>query len=124
MKLRISGNSIRIRLQQQELAYLIKFGLVQDSVTFSLDPSRSLSYALVAADHVNEVEAQYEEGQILISVPKQVLTEIAETDRVGISYQKRLGDDTLAILIEKDYKCLTPRAEDEDAFPHPEQKNC
>ena len=120
MKLRILGDSIRIRIQQQELADLEQHGTVYDAIHFGI--GSVLSYEVQSSESVHALDAHYEPGRIVILIPKADVKEMVQTDRVGVSHEKPLdAGNTLKILIEKDFKCLTPRSEDADAFPHPDE---
>jgi len=53
-----------------------------------------------------------------------MLTTWATTDLVGLEHQIQLkGEEKLAILIEKDFKCLQerPGEDEEDMFPNPDE---
>ncbi|MEZ4932033.1 MAG: hypothetical protein R2788_07940 [Saprospiraceae bacterium] len=52
-------------------------------------------------------------------------TDWSRSDEVGLEDDMPLGDgNALHILVEKDFKCLTERSEDEsDLFPNPNE-NC
>ena len=117
MKLRIRGNSLRLRLSRGEVTQLAEKGRVEDAIAFG--PSK-LTYALATAD-VAEVGATYEsspDGRIVVVIPPKRAAEWASSDEVGIESK---GD--LHILVEKDWSCLKPREgeDDSDAFPHPEK---
>lgn len=115
MKLRIRGNSLRLRLSQREVAQLSQEGRVEDAISFG--PSK-LTYVLASSD-VDRVGATYEANRIVVTLPKRRAEEWASTDEVGIESK---GD--LHVLVEKDWSCLKPREgeDDSDAFPHPEKK--
>lgn len=114
MKLRIRGNSLRLRLSQSEVTQLARDGRVEDAVVFG--PSK-LTYVLATAD-VDRVGASYESNAIVVTLPKKRADAWASSDEVGIESEGELG-----ILVEKDWSCLKPREgeDDADAFPHPEK---
>ena len=112
MKLRIRGNSIRLRLTQNEIAALRERGSVEETVRFS--PTSRLAYAIERGGE--QLGASFESGRIVVRVPDALATDLCDTDRVGV--EGTHGE--LRVLIEKDWQCLAPRDEDEsDAFPHP-----
>jgi hypothetical protein len=116
MKLRIRGNSLRLRLSRSEVAQLTRDGRVEDAISFG--PSK-LTYVLAASD-VDRVSAAYESNRIVVTLPKNRADAWASSDdEVGIEHQGELG-----ILVEKDWSCLKPREgeDDSDAYPHPEKK--
>ncbi len=122
MKLRIKGNSIRFRLTQSEVKILEQTGLVKDQIKFS--NSISLEYEIKAATGLEYVEATYSENKITLKVNESLIRDWAHSDQVTISSSLDLSSsENLTILIEKDFKCLSPRDEDEsDMFPHPKQQ--
>ena len=122
MKLRIKGNSIRFRLTQSEVKIVEQTGLVKDQIKFS--NSISLEYEIKAVTGLEYVEATYSEDKITLKVNESLIRDWAHSDQVTISSSLDLSsNENLTILIEKDFKCLSPRDEDEsDMFPHPKQQ--
>ena len=120
MKLRIKGNSIRLRLSQGEVSGFAQNAGVEDRIAFG---SRRLSYALLRLNEAEEIYARFENDRIEIIVPAATADEWTRTSQIGFGAQQNLpGGETLKILVEKDFACLTEReGEDEtDAFPHPQ----
>lgn len=116
MKLRIRGNSIRLRLGQSEVRRLNTDGLVEESVNFGILPAEHLTYALIASADA-KVSARFAEGRIAVSVPKDIIRQWAGSDQVGIEANQA----ELRILIEKDFECVDGGAGEpqDDAFPSP-----
>jgi len=115
MKLRIQGNSLRLRLNQKEVALVRDGGHVASSIEFA--PGCSLSYLLESAAGAQSVSAAFDGRTIRVAVPIRQLTEWAETDEVAIEACSQGG---VGLLIEKDFQCLHRSAEQEpDAFPRP-----
>lgn len=120
MKLRIKGNSIRLRLSQSEVSGLAENAKVEDSISFG---HGQLTYALTTSNKAKEIVAQFENGRIEIIVPAPFAEQWTRSEQVGFGAEQKLsGGETLKILVEKDFACLTEReGEDEtDAFPHPQ----
>ncbi|HEX8250464.1 MAG TPA: hypothetical protein VF599_19975 [Pyrinomonadaceae bacterium] len=120
MKLRIKGNSIRLRLSQREVSDFARHARVEDSISFG---NRQLTYVLIKLNQAKEILASFENDRIEISVPESIAEQWTKTSDVGFDAEQKLPDgETLKILIEKDFACLTTReGEDEsDAFPHPQ----
>lgn len=119
MKLRIRGNSIRLRLSQGEVARLAEVGRVDDAIVFG--PAQQLAYSLVAGD-VSAPRAVLEGSAIVVTLGREHARAWASSDEIGIEAAHDLGNGaTLSILIEKDFACLVPREgeDDGDAFPNP-----
>ena len=120
MKLRIRGNSLRIRLTQPEVRQLSGGHAVEDHCVLS-----PLSQLSIAAEpwHLNVFSAAFEDGTLTVRIPQGAITSWAETDEEGIYATLDNGtSEGLRIAIEKDYSCVSPRAEESDAeqFPNPD----
>jgi hypothetical protein len=119
MKLRIQGNSLRFRLTRSEVATLDEDGVIAETTHFGANP---LTYRLRKDAGGVGVRAELADGVITVSAPAGEVHTWATSDEVGITAR----DGDLRIAIEKDFRCLTRREEDEpDAYPHPvEQASC
>ena len=112
MKIRIKNNSIRYRLAQSDVAGLIKNGHLEDSVDFGL---QKLIYDLRIVDDY-ELSATFNNDTITLFMPKSMIDELANTDRVGFESTRH----PLHLLVEKDFTCLDNVAEDQsDNYPNP-----
>ena len=121
MKLRIRGNSIRLRLTQSEIAQFGETGKVAEMVGFGV-AKPGLGYQLHASADDETIRAEFENNCLSISVPASVAQGWINSAQVGIEDMQPLVEDRfLRILIEKDFACVSDRAgEDEtDAFPNP-----
>ncbi len=128
MKLRIRGNSIRLRVTKRELARLDTGDAVEERTPF---PGGSeLRYTLVCLPKTTQeqvgLHADFTEGILTVGIPQAQISTWAGSEQVGLQHSQNLpGGDTLKILIEKDFQCLAPREgeEDVDTFPHPDTAN-
>lgn len=123
MKLRIKGNSIRLRLSKSEVESFGKNGQFSDKISFGISPSDKLTYSLETSWH-EKVHALLLNGTITVFVPTEVAKNWVESDEVGIEAEQYLVNHSkLRIFVEKDFVCLKPREnEDEtDNFLHPNQ---
>jgi Family of unknown function (DUF7009) len=126
MKLRIKGNSLRLRVSRSELTRFLDAGSLEDTVYFGPDAGAELSYALVL-DHFREaVNVESSSHRVAVLLPEQAARKWASTDQVGISANVDLGvRGTLSVLIEKDFACLDRSDEDNsDTFPNPLAERC
>ena len=125
MKLRIRGNSLRLRLTKSEVAEIGAGGTVEETVEFGGEPPQRFIYALMSTDNVENPTAVFDAGRITVFISKAQAGEWSRTNQIGIEAEKSIGADgrMLRILIEKDFSCLEPRAgeEDVDTFAHPFQ---
>lgn len=119
MKLRIRGNSVRLRVSQSEVRALAEQGSTEDRTRFA--PGAELTYRLAVAP-VDAVRAELSGSRVEVTLPKAVLERWLAPSEVSIRAEQAIGSgERLAILVEKDFECLEPR-EGEDAsdlFPHP-----
>jgi hypothetical protein len=122
MKLRILGNSIRIRVTRSELVEFDLDGEVRETVDFG--GGTRFIYALVRGDYDGQPSADYGDHTLSVRLPATTVDEWVNSNQVSIRATQRLDDGgTLQLLVEKDFACLEPRpGEDEsDMFPHPEK---
>jgi hypothetical protein len=123
MKLRISGNSIRLRLGRSEVARMVTKGVVEESTTFDIPGRQRLVYVLRSAPDSSAVTATFVDGQLVVRVPAELVCAWGTTDQVGIDAVQAASDGgVLKILIEKDFECIdAPVGESQaDAFRRPD----
>lgn len=117
MKLRIRGNSIRLRLKKSEVEAI---GAGESVVEQTRFPGGVLTYRLDVTDD-DAIAADFDRGELAIKLPRATAASWANTDEVSLLGSA--GD--LSILVEKDFQCLAPGhhrpdEDDEDTYPHPE----
>jgi len=113
MKLRLRGNSLRLRLSQSEVETLTSSGLLEESVEFTPNP---LVYMVYASKDCTDIQVSFLNGWITVAVPEDRLKSWASSDTVGME----AAHGGILVLIEKDFACAhRDAAENEDAFPHP-----
>jgi hypothetical protein len=120
VKLRIKGDSLRLRLAQGEMRALAERGEVEDRVSFP--GGAALRYRLRVDMNNDIISCSYALNIIEILVPEAQAQRWCGTDLVTLSAAAATGAGELRIVLEKDWACLAPReGEDEsDNFPHPE----
>lgn len=122
MKLRILNNSIRLRLTQGEVDTIAETGLLRSRVAFA--GGQHFDYVLESSPATVTAEAEFSNNVLTVRLPMDEIKNWVSSDQVSIENTQSLsGDESLKILIEKDFACLAPReGEDEsDMFPHPMQ---
>ena len=117
MKLRILKNSVRLRLNKTEVDQFIAGHPVMETVEF---PNSSLQYALMTSPE-DEMTVSFKANRIAVHLPMAWGKEWEKEDKVGFGALQEFNGKTMNILVEKDFKCLSPeRTEDEsDNFDHP-----
>ena len=122
MKLRIKGNSIRLRLLQSEVKRLEATGTVSEETQFGIRTDQVLKYSIAVTDGVDLVSVEYLDNQILVMLPETLALRWCRGNEVGIEHEIDIDEETtLSVLIEKDFECIG-RPDDPDradAFPNP-----
>jgi hypothetical protein len=105
MKLRIKGNTVRLRLTRSEVTTVGEGGRVQEITLFG-----------------TQLEAEYSNNTLTVRVPRVMAHDWATTELVGLSTEQKIAENvSLQLIIEKDFACLSPRGEEEtDTFEHPQ----
>lgn len=129
MKIRILDDSIRLRLIRSEVESIGRGERVEGRTHFV--GGAVLIYLLDTGD-VSDPVAALEAGPadvatVRVTLPRELGTAWATTDQVTIEAHQRLDRGSAAegralrLLIEKDFKCLAPRDDEDqsDAFEHP-----
>ena len=115
MKLRCTGNSIRIRVRKSELTALSEKGQVSETIGISKEIVFEFS---LRQEKVERVIATLENNILSVIIPENIAAQWISSNQVGIEVQEKIADDRhLHILIEKDFPCLDREEEDyEDTF--------
>ena len=119
MKLRIKGNSLRLRLTKTEITNFGKQGSIEDKTSFA--GGAFFGYTLQQKPGIIELEASFSENRITVFVPETMAQQWVSTDIVGFENKMDIGNGQhLFLLIEKDWVCLDNTFEDQsDNFPNP-----
>jgi tRNA A58 N-methylase Trm61 len=122
MKLRISGNSVRLRVRRSELAKLMAGERVAETVHMGSGDAAALTYALLTEAGSTGVRLRYERSEIVVLLPQEEANVWAATDQVGIYASIDVNPHgSLEVIVEKDFACLDlSDAENVDTFPNPE----
>jgi len=121
MKLRILGNSLRLRVTRSELARLQAGGSIEDCVRFSPAPEASLTYALTVMASEAAVRVEYAPQRVTIVLNEAQLQSWSQPGKVGIYTSVGNGSGKgLQLTIEKDFACLDrSHVSNADTFPNP-----
>lgn len=123
MKIRIKGNSIRLRLSKTDIRQLRENGIVSESTAFG--GSSTFVYALEIRERASSIGASFSEGRLLVWLPSEQALLLTDTSQMGVEARQPTGEkDDLFLLIEKDLQCLENSREDQsDMFDNP-KKSC
>lgn len=118
MKIRIKGNSIRLRLTQTEVANFANNGYLEEHTEFG---NATFTYALANDAEVLNLSAKMEGAKITMQVPPALAKNWTSTNEVGFQHKHTLSNGKeLFLLVEKDFVCLDNTFEDQsDNYPNP-----
>ena len=118
MKLRIRGNSLRLRLTKTEVADLASIGFIEERTQLGATPDSALVYRLELSETVSQPTTTFHGSCICIQLPAAEGRTWAYSNTVGVYGKEPWG---LKLALEKDFKCLDPRRDEDesDAFEHP-----
>jgi|SRR5687767_12134428 hypothetical protein len=116
MKLRLRGNSIRLRLTQSEVSRFRAEGKIEERVRFG-DNEPDFVYALEIGPG-NSPAAKFEGGAMRVFISEKHARGWIESEQNAIESPEGISP---RVLIEKDFACLEirPGENDKDAFPTP-----
>lgn len=125
MKIRIRGDSLRLRLSQSDVRALDREGAVGDALHF---PAGAVLRCVLRVDgSTAALAASFDAGTIAVAIAPATARRLIETDEVGVRSEQALADGkTLVLLVEKDFRCLVPRAgeDDGDGFARGDGDSC
>jgi hypothetical protein len=119
MKLRIKGNSIRLRLLRSEVEKFADNGRISEETNFG---ANSLGYTLAMSRDVESIVGRFDSNEITVLMPEKIARDWTTDNNVGFEIEQSIGpNETLTIIVEKDFVCIDrPNDPDrEDAYPNP-----
>jgi hypothetical protein len=123
MKLRIKGNSLRLRVSPSEMTRLLQTGRIEETIRFGPEAGAKLIYALEHSACAPAMAVRYEQNEILVVVSSEDARRWAAGQEAGLYGESGSSPGPLEIAVEKDFACLDQEeAENENTFPNPNQK--
>lgn len=120
MKLRIKGNSLRLRVGPSELPRLLQTGRIEETIRFGRQPDAKWTYALEHSATEPALSVRYQPGEVAVVLSTESVVNWAGSSQVGINGAVEVAHGQLTLLVEKDFACLDPAVQhDEDTFPNP-----
>ena len=121
MKLRIKGNSLRLRVSRSELARFQAGGRIEETIHFTAAPEATLTYALESALKPSPVTVRYGSREVTVILSKDSGRIWGAQSEVGVYTTLDMGPaGSLEIAVEKDFACLDRSDEDNsDTFVNP-----
>ncbi len=123
MKLRLLDDSIRLRLSRDEVVAAAEHGVVEGQTRF---PDGSVfTFALEALENGSDASASYASDRLVVTLPARDISAWANDD-TAVSLHGELAlplGGPLKLLVEKDFRCVSPRADEDQSnlFQNPEQ---
>ncbi|QNI30359.1 hypothetical protein H7849_14390 [Alloacidobacterium dinghuense] len=121
MKLRIKGNSIRLRVSRSELDRFQNRERVEETIHFAPENDAKLTYALESARQTTPVSVRYEHQSVIVTLSEDQSLAWGKPDEIGIYTSVNIGEaGQLEVIVEKDFACLDRSDEDNaDTFTNP-----
>jgi hypothetical protein len=121
MKLRIKGNSLRLRVSRSELTTLLSGNHLEETIHFAPEDGAAFTYALQKDPAVATPTVRYAKNRVTVLLPSSQADVWGATNQVGITEEICWADcGSLVLLIEKDFACLDRSDEDnQDTFDNP-----
>ena len=119
MKLRLRQNSLRLRLNQKEVAFLASGSALEEGVAF---PNNSRLVCRLFTTPGSSASADFSGGIVTITIPEHSANDWQSSTVMGLYYKL----DSLQISIEKDLECrdLPAEEQDPDAYPRQTSASC
>ena len=120
MKLRIKGNSLRLRVSRSDTTRLMQTGRIEETIRFGAEDDAKLTYALEHSAATTELSVRYRPLEITVMISTEEARRWSDSDQVGCYRAMAIRGEVLAVLVEKDFACLDGSdADNEDAFENP-----
>jgi hypothetical protein len=118
MKLKLHGNSIRLRLTRREIAEFAQTGRLEE--TFACGSGRRFAYGIERSEAASAIGVRASEAGIYVVLPSALAAEWTGTDRVGVSGEVAFDDgQSVAVLAEKEFRRVHGANSDPDLYPNP-----
>jgi hypothetical protein len=121
MKLRIKGNSLRLRVSRSELERFQAGGRIEETIRFTAAPEATLTYALESALRSSPVSVRYGSREVTVILSQDRARIWEAQNEVGVYTTLDMGPaGSLEVVVEKDFACLDRSDEDNsDTFANP-----
>jgi hypothetical protein len=121
MKLRIQGDSLRLRVSRSEFDRFLRGERIEETTHFSSQPEAWLTYSLERAAGSDLTGVRYSTGHVAVLLSSDDVRTWSDSKEVGIYRSVEIGQqNSLELVIEKDYACLDRSDEDNtDTFENP-----
>lgn len=112
MKLRVHGNSVRLRLRKSEVDRFGRSGVLEERLRIG---AGTMGYTLRSVPG-DVIEADFESGVLTVYIPEAQARAWTEGEEIGIYVQT----PTVEVILEKEFRRTSHQSEfDEDLYPNP-----
>lgn len=123
MKIRIKGNSIRLRLTKTDVQNLKTHSYIEETTT--IGTQQVFKYALKIDDEKEQISAYFNDNKITIYLSKTEANIITDTAEITVKGSQKNGEEKdLLLLVEKDLECLDSTSEDQSDMYENTKTNC
>jgi hypothetical protein len=121
MKLRIKGNSLRLRVSRSELTRFLAGDEVAETIHFAAAPEAKLTYALARGTQTNAAIVRYRPQEVTVLLSEEQAQRWSQNDQVGVYTLVDIAPEgLLELIVEKDFACLDRSdADNKDTFANP-----
>ena len=121
MKLRINGNSLRLRISRSEFARFQAVRRIEETIHFTASPEAKLTYALESASQSSLVKVRYGLNEVTVILSEARARIRGVEGEVGVYDTVDIGSaGSLDVIVEKDFACVDRSdKENSDTFPNP-----
>jgi hypothetical protein len=120
MKLRIQGDSLRLRITPSEMIRLMEKGRIAETIHFGVDENARLTYALEHAEQAQTIAVRHGTQEIAVVISLRDALRWSSTTEIGLYGELATTDGRLSVAIEKDFACLDKSDEENaDRFQNP-----
>ena len=121
MKLRIKGNSLRLRVSRSELARFQAGERIEETIHFTAAPDATLTYALESASNPPPVTVRYGSREVTVVLSQDQARIWGAQSEIGVYTTLDMGSaGSLEVAVEKDFACLDRSDEENgDTFVNP-----
>lgn len=123
MKIRIKGDSIRLRLTKTDVQNLKKYGIVEESTI--IGAQEIFKYSLVLNQDIPSIAAEFRANKITVFLSQKETQILTETNEITVEgFQNNGKDKGLFLLVEKDLQCLDTTSEDQSDMYENTKTHC
>jgi hypothetical protein len=121
LKLRIKGNSLRLRVSRSELARFLAGEEIAETIRFAAAQEAKLTYALARGTQASAAIVRYRPQEVTVLLSEEQAQSWSQENEVGVYTLVDIAPEgLLELIVEKDFACLDRSDENnKDTFANP-----